>query len=210
MRKALNDNPVAQIAVLAVLAVVVAFLLLTRLGGSSSSTPTATAAPDATGSTATTAADTAPPDSTAPATDGAPSPGGPEVGVSSSGFVAGPGLPAAVVNAYRGGDTVVLLVTKHAGIDDRVLRASVRHLRGGAGVAVFTTSAKHIADYARITEGVDVDRAPALVVLRPKHLTAGGSMPEATVSYGFRGTDSVDQAIRDAQYKGNTDLPFYP
>ena len=35
MRRALNDNPVAQIAVLAVLAVVVGFLLLTRVANKS-------------------------------------------------------------------------------------------------------------------------------------------------------------------------------
>ena len=34
MRKALNDNPVAQIAVLGVLAVIVAFLLMSRAGHS--------------------------------------------------------------------------------------------------------------------------------------------------------------------------------
>ena len=50
VRKALNENPVAQIAVLGVLAVVVGFLLLTRMGGksggeSSATSPTASGAP---------------------------------------------------------------------------------------------------------------------------------------------------------------------
>ena len=46
MRKVLNDNPVAQMAVLGLLAVIVAFLLLTRVahksGGSDSSATSAT------------------------------------------------------------------------------------------------------------------------------------------------------------------------
>jgi hypothetical protein len=209
MRKALNDNPVAQIAVVAVLAVVVLFMLLTRMGGSSASTSSSPA------TTATPVAGATVPDSTAPASGTTPAPvPSPDPaaagGASANDFAPGPGLPAPVVTAYKGGETVVVLVTKHAGFDDRVLRTSVKHLRGRADVAVFTTSAKHVADYARITEGVDVDRAPALVVMRPERLTPAGSMPQATVSYGFRSADSVDQAIRDAQYKGRTDLPFYP
>jgi hypothetical protein len=210
MRKALNDNPVAQIAVLAVLAVVVVFMLLTRMGGSSASTSSSPA------TTATPVAGATAPDSTAPDSGTTPAPVAPSPDPAAAGgapandFAPGPGLPAPVVTAYKGGQTVVVLVTKHAGFDDRVLRTTVKHLRGRADVAVFTTSAKHIADYARVTEGLDVDRAPALVVMRPERLTPAGSMPQASVSYGFRGADSVDQAIRDAQYKGRTDLPFYP
>jgi hypothetical protein len=30
------------------------------------------------------------------------------------------------------------------------------------------------------------------------------------VSYGFRGPQSVLQAVKDAQYKGKTNLPYYP
>jgi hypothetical protein len=209
MRKALNDNPVAQIVVVAVLAVVVLFMLLTRMGGSSASTsssPATTAAPVA----GATVPDSTAPDSGATPAPAAPSPDPAAGGGAPANFAPGPGLPAPVVNAYKGGQTVVVLVTKHAGFDDRILRTTVGHLRGRADVAVFTTSAKHIADYARVTEGLDVDRAPALVVMRPKRLTPAGSMPQATVSYGFRSADSVDQAIRDAQYKGKTDLPFYP
>ena len=42
MRRTLNENPVAQIAVLAVLAVVVGFLLLTRVANQSGGEPSAT------------------------------------------------------------------------------------------------------------------------------------------------------------------------
>jgi hypothetical protein len=54
-----------------------------------------------------------------------------------------------------------------------------------------------------------VNRVPALVVIRPKRLTGGGP-PTAAVSYGFRGPDSVAQAVRDSLYKGPTNLPYYP
>ena len=53
-----------------------------------------------------------------------------------------------------------------------------------------------------------MNRVPALIVLRPRHLTHG--TPTASVSYGFRGPDSVDQAVSDALYKGPRNLPYYP
>ena len=56
--------------------------------------------------------------------------------------------------------------------------------------------------------GVDVNRVPALIVVRPRRLAHGA--PTATVSYGFRGPDSVQQAVRDALYKGPRNLPYYP
>jgi hypothetical protein len=55
---------------------------------------------------------------------------------------------------------------------------------------------------------VDVNRVPALIALRPRNLTHGA--PTATVSYGFRGPESVDQAISDALYKGPRNLPYHP
>ena len=76
-------------------------------------------------------------------------------------------------------------------------------------VAVCTPDVKNVADYSRITEGVDVNRTPALVVIQPKRL-ATGPMPAATTSYGFRGPASVEQAFDDAVYEGPSDLPAYP
>ena len=122
--------------------------------------------------------------------------------------MAGPGLPAPVVKAYKDDKTVVLLVLRHRGIDDDQLRQNVERLRGKSDLALFVTNAGHIARYSRITQGVNVDRVPALIVLRPRHLTHG--TPTATLSYGFRGPESVDQAIRDALYKGPSNLPYYP
>jgi len=225
VRKALNENPVAQIAVLGVLVVVVGFLLLTRMGSKSGGEPSATS-PTASGAPATsapaddsstvpsTAAGTTPP---ATSSDEAPStpsggatvpPTGSVSGASVGKFVAGPGLPASVVKAYADDKTVVLLVLRHRGIDDDQLRRNVVRLRGRNDLALFVTNAGRIAHYSRITQGVSVDRVPALIVLRPRHLTHG--TPTASVSYGVRGPESVDQAIRNALYKGPSNLPYYP
>jgi len=221
VRRALNDNPVAQIVVLGVLAVVVAFLLMTRVmhksgdSSSTSTTPSATptavtpgaATPDATAETAPSAAAPSSPSTVAPAPP-APAPSAGAVSGLSSKLVAGPGLPKPVARAYADDKAIVLLVFSDRGIDDAAVRASVDRLRGRNDLAVFVTRAGHIARYARITEGVDVNRVPALIVIRPRHLTHGA--PTASVSYGFRGVDSVDQAVRDGLYKGPTNLPYYP
>ena len=79
----------------------------------------------------------------------------------------------------------------------------------GSDVALFIVSARGIARYSRITQGVDVERVPALIVIRPKKLADGG-LPEASVSYGYRGPESIKQAVRDANYDGRRDLPSYP
>jgi hypothetical protein len=114
-----------------------------------------------------------------------------------------------VVKAYADNRIIVLLIVRHRGIDDAALRSSVRKLGGRKDVALFQTRARHIARYSRIAEGVDVSRVPAFVVVRPRRAT-DGEMPIASVRYGFRGADGVAQAIRDAIYKGPTNLPYYP
>jgi hypothetical protein len=215
MRKALNDNPVVQIVVLVLLGIVVAFLLLTKVvhkSGSSGAPTTTTGSPTAssptsgTSTTSTTpSAGATPPATTAPgsAVTGSGS-GGEAIGE----FVAGPGLPAPVVHAYKSDKTVVLLVLRRRGIDDREVRAEVENLRARGDLALFVTNAGRIARYSRITQGVNVNRVPALVVMRPRRLSHG--TPTASVSYGYRDADGVVQAVRDALYKGPTNLPYYP
>ncbi len=223
MRKALNDNPVVQIAVLGVLAVVVGFFLMTRVMGKSSDSATTSDSAAATSSaTAPTEGSVAasPPEASAssgtvttapPATTPAPGEAAGSQAAASdvpSKMVAGPGLPAPVADAYADGKTIVLFVFRNHGIDDAAVRSSVEKLRGRSDLAVFVTHAGQIAHYARIAEGVDVNRVPALIVVRPRRLAHGA--PTATVSYGFRGPDSVQQAVRDALYHGPRNLPYYP
>jgi hypothetical protein len=112
-----------------------------------------------------------------------------------------------VISAWNQGDAVVLLIAKGGATDDRLVRSSVQAL-SEPGVAVFVADAGQVARYSRITQGVGVDRVPALVVVRPKRLSGG--TPQATVSYGFRDTQSVVQAVDDALYSGKDDLPYSP
>jgi hypothetical protein len=220
MRKALNENPIVQIGALAALALLVGFLLITRMSHKGSESSTSTIASDSsaasvapTTSSVDPSAAAASPTATAPDATAIPtSPSavsGTIAGAATGTFVAGPGLPKAVVNAYKSDRVVVLLVVRRHGIDDQAVKSSVEGMAGSQNVALFVTNAGHIARYSRIAAGVNVDRVPALIVLRPRKLTHGG-LPEATVSYGFRGADSVAQALRDAVYKGPSNLPYYP
>jgi len=206
MRKALNENPVAQVAIVAVLLAVAALFFMKATKKDSGSTA-APASPVAEGSTvsADAAATATPPATadpaaataavTAAATTAAPA-------AASAPVVPGPPLPPAVSKAQRQGRVVVLLIVRAGADDDRLLRQSVRRLAGFPGLAVFATRARGVARYARITQGVGVSRVPALVIVRPRG--ESGGPPSALVKYGFRGADSVVQAVRDALYRGPT------
>jgi len=207
VRRALNENPIVQIALIGVLGIAAALLVLMGMGGSDSEEAAPVPAGDA---AAVPAGDPA-------AVGGVPAPAPavaaeapPATGVEASeGFVAGPGLPRSVVDAYERNETVVLLVTRRGGVDDRQVKLAVAlaALRSSPDIAVFTAAVKHTARYSRITEGVSLDRVPALIVLSPKEV--GGPMPKATVSYGYRKLESVEQAIRNAGYEGPK-LPYHP
>ena len=208
MRKAINEN---QVVLIGILVVVAGFLFMTRIagGGEESSTPAATtpAAPTPTTTTPAAKADSAPPAAeTQAGSQPEPSTEAPAGG---DAFVAGPGLPEPVAAAYDRGETVVLLVVRQRGIDDRKVEADVRSRAGLGDTALFVTRAKGIAKYSRIAQGVQVDRVPAMVVIQPKRLTEG-PLPEASVSYGYRGPQSIEQAVRDALYEGRENIPYYP
>jgi hypothetical protein len=217
MREALNSNPRVQIGVIGVLVAVVGlFFMMNTKGGSSSSSSTASSATPGAASSAT-------PGTTSPVTvspDGSsstPAPTSGSVGgvalpssgqpVTPGSLIPGPGLPRPVVKAYKSGDAIALLIVRGGAIDDGMVRGSVERL-SREGVAVFVARAKDVARYSRITQGAGVDRAPALVVVRPPK--ESGAVPQATVSYGFRNSASVVQAVHDALYSGPDDLPYYP
>ena len=211
MRQALNSNPMVQLAVVGILVVVVGLFLMMNLKKKSGSTP-ATAGSGTTAAASSTPAGTAAPAggvsaTPAPATSGVTAAPPTTGSVTPAALVPGPGLPRDVVKAWKGGDAVVLLVVRGGGIDDRMVRRSVDSL-SRPGLAVFVTRAKDVARYSRITQGVGVDRAPALVVVRPRK--ESGPVPEAQVSYGFRSSESVVQAVHDALYQGPDDLPYSP
>jgi hypothetical protein len=207
----MNENPVVQVVLIGLLLLVVGFLLMTRVFSAGDETSTSTEGAETSPEAADAVADAEAADASAAtgaAEAGAGAPPTAASGTIPGEFAAGPGLPGALVTAYERGDTVVLLVTRATGTDDRRMRAIVNGFRGHDGVAVFTTTAKYASDYARITEGVDLDRTPALVVISPKDVSEG-PVPEASVSYAYRSSESVAQAIRDAGYKG-PQLPYHP
>jgi len=196
MREKLNNNPLVQVAILALLLLAVGFFVLSSMGGggeeesgSESSEPTVTTATGAAIESAATAGEAVP----------APEPGAFAAAV--------PPPPRPVMTAFRAGDTVVLLFVKDGGIDDRLVTRSVDRLSGLPNVATFVVPAHEIARYTTISQGVEVDRTPALVVIRPKHLSNG--VPSASVQYGFRSPASVEQAVVDAEYKGPT-VDYHP
>jgi len=207
MRKALNENPTVQIAVLAVIGIAFAILLFSTVlkGDEAPATDAATttdpalaadpAAPAPVGSTAVPAAP-APDVPVAPVDPGA-----------ADGLLPTKGLPKDVLIAYAKDKAIALLVVDPKGIADRDLETYTKRLEARDDVAVFIVKTKDIIDYARITAGVAVSRAPALVVIRPRRLT--DSAPTASVSYGFRSPRSVEQALDDALYEGKQ-LQAYP
>ena len=193
---------------LGVLGIVVAFMFMTRVMGGSSDD----AAGEAPATTATTTPATTAPTATSPAAPAATTPapvaGDAEAVTTAPGFETGAGLPASVVSAYESGDVVALLVVQRKGTEDQKLEAEIGSVRGRGDTSVFVVGSGEIARYSRIAEGVDLDRVPAHVVIHPKSDAKGG-LPVASISYGFRGTESVQQAIRDALYEGKQ-LPYHP
>ena len=87
------------------------------------------------------------------------------------------------------------------------MKKSVAALSSQPNVATFVVPAHRISRYAAITEGVGVDRVPALVVVRPKHLKR--SVPTASVTYGFQSVESAVQDVIDAEYKGHS-IDYHP
>jgi len=198
MREALNSNPLAQAAVVGVLLVCVAIFVISSGGGGGEEEGGEAAA--TTSSSSTTAV--VPAESTSPTgLEGAPATVSPSAEVSPSvAASAAPPLPRPVMRAWKANQTPVLLFVRDGGIDDRLVKTATSGLTGFRDAAVFIVPANQISRYAAITEGVGVDRVPALVVVTPKHLDR--SVPTASVSYGFQSPQSVAQAVIDAGYKG--------
>ncbi len=195
MREKLNDNPMAQVVLVGVLLVLAAVFLLGKMGGGSEEGGAESEGPAPAAASAIATAEVGP---------GAEAPTLPPPG---SGPGAAPPPPRPVVAAFDADQTVVLLFVRAGGIDDRLTVSASRQLDGMPSVAPFVVPVDKIARYAAITQGVAVNRVPALVVVRPRRLVNG--VPTASVRYGFQSPESVVQAVVDAGYKGPT-LPYHP
>lgn len=202
MREKLNDNPMAQVALIGVLLLLAILMLLKPFGGggeseeSAGTVATAASTEEAVAEGTTTSPGAAPVGATATAggtTATAPLPPRP--------------VPPRLLAAYNSGKTVVLLVVHDGGVDDRLVARSTSVLATMPRVATFIVPASKIARYASITDGVGVNRVPALLVVRPKRLSTGRAT--ASVSYGFQSPQNVVQAVADARYQGRT-LSYHP
>lgn len=191
MREKLNENPLAQVALIGVL-IVVGFVMLTSMGGGGESAPETEAEVEAPATTAP-----ALPEGEAGSVAALPS--GPPPATSPP--------PKAVTAAYDSGETVVLLVVREGAIDDQMVKDEAAVLSGIPDVSTFVVPSQRIARYAAITEGAGVNRVPALVVMRPKALSKG--TPTASVTYGYQEAEGIVQAVTDARYQGRT-LTYHP
>lgn len=205
MRKTLNENPMVQMAVLAVVGVALVFMLFTTVLKKDPAPPAAPTDPAAAAAAPATGTDPAATAPVVPSTPITPSTSG--VPADAAGLLPSKGLPKDVLVAYAKNQAIALLVVDPKGLSDQQLKTFTEPLKSRKDVTLFVVDSKDIGDYYRITAGVSVDRVPALVVIRPRKLTADA--PTATVSYGFRGPKSVDQAVDDALYDGKA-VPSYP
>jgi hypothetical protein len=194
MRDKLNDNPMAQVAVVGVLLLLSAIFLMTKMGGGGEEEG---GEESAAGAAAVAAASAELEAGAQPVT--LPPPG--------SGPGSLPATPEPVVSAFESGQTVALLFVRAGGVDDRLVAGAVQRLDGMSGVATFVVPTDQIARYVTIAQGVDLNRVPALVVVRPKSVDEG--IPSASVQYGFQSSASIVQAVVDARYRGRT-LPYHP
>jgi len=195
MREKLNENPIAQAVLVGVLLVAAVVFLFGRMGGAGE-------AEEEGGESAAGAAAVA-----AVAAELEAGAGAIELPPPGSGIGAPPPPPRPVVAAFDAGNTVVLLFVRDGGIDDRLVAQAVRRLNAIGRVSTFVVPAGQLARYVSIAQGVDLNRVPALVVLRPKRLA--GEHDSASVDYGFRSAESIVQAVVDARYHGGT-LAYHP
>jgi hypothetical protein len=192
MREKLNDNPLMQMAVIAVLLLGAGFFIMSSMGGKGSEESESAA----------------PVSATAESTAEAPASLSSALAkVSQASASAARPLPRPVNAAWHANKTVVLLFVRNGGIDDELVAAATTRLASLPGVAAFIVPASQVSRYASVTEGVGVNRVPALIVIRPKHLHQ--TVPTASVSYGFQSGETIVQAVIDAGYKGPT-LAYHP
>jgi hypothetical protein len=209
MREKLNENPIAQVALIAILAVVGVVIFIGQSGGEEEESAGTTEATVAVAGTETSA--TATGATPGEAVEGAVS--SLEAGASTSAVASPPATvptpspPKRLIEAYESGKTVALLIVNPGAIDSAFSTQSSLLLAPYDDVLLFIVRAKEIARYAAITVGLEVNRVPALVVMKPKRLSHG--TPQATVDYGLQTPESVVQAVLDANYHGR-ELAYHP
>ncbi len=200
MREKLNESQAAQVALVAVLVVIAIVFFMKSSGGGEEESAESEAGPTVATVNGSTATGATPGEAVEAAVAGL------EEGAAASGTgavpssIPAPPPPSEFSSAYDSGETVVLLIVHDGGIDDERTAESAGAIEGMAGTTLIRVPLKQLPRYASITVGLDVNRVPALVVMKPKKLSHG--VPQATVDYGFQTTESAVQAVRDASYSG--------
>lgn len=192
MREQINNNPVVQIGLVAILALA-ALMMVMRAGGSDGGAPADVVAPP---DPALIGGAEEPSTSPLPTEDAPPTPQPTTAALKPS-----KGMPKQVVRAYRNGKIVALFFFDKHSQDDKALKSIVTDELGSRGrVALLVREAKAVSRFSQITQGVGLSRTPALIVMKPKSRV--DNTPVASISYGFRGGKSVRQTIEDALYDG--------
>jgi hypothetical protein len=186
LRERINGDPKLQIGLGAILLLLVVFVLMNKGGGEESeAVEEPTAATVESGETLETG-------------EVATTPEG-EVSLASlSESVKAPPLPKKVTKAYDANKTVAVLFVHDGGVDDKLVKRYSQALP--VSFRLFTVPVKQIDRYAALTFGMQVQRVPALVVLRRKSLSKTG--PEASILYGYQAPARIKLAVREASYKG--------
>jgi hypothetical protein len=208
VREKLNENPIAQVALIGILAVVGVVMFISSSGGGEEEAAAPTEATVAVAGTSAvgTATAASPGEAVEAAAESAVASIG-ETSAASSASLPTPSPPKRLVEAYESGKTVALLIVHPGSIDSELSARSSLLLAPVHDVLLFIVPAKEIARYAAVTVGLEVNRVPALVVMKPKKLSGG--TPQASVDYGLQTPESVLQAVLDANYHGR-ELSYHP
>ncbi|HZO04897.1 MAG TPA: hypothetical protein VFB52_00785, partial [Solirubrobacterales bacterium] len=166
MREKLNNDPKMQVALVAVL-VVAALLFFLKSSGGEEEGESGGAVATVNGETAT---GSTPGEAVDAAIEGLET-GAVEAGASAvPASVPAPPPPPAFTSAYDANKTVVLLVVHDAGIDDRLTAKAADAVEGMAEAELIRVPLKQLPRYAAVTVGLELNRVPALVVVRPRGL----------------------------------------
>lgn len=207
MREQLNNNPTYQIGAFGLLAVI-GLLYFMVLRGGDEPVPAPPAVPGVPGAVAPGTA-TAPGAATGPL-DGsaAGASGGLTAPIELEALEPGKGLPLDLVKAYAEDQTIVIFVAAPKSVAAERLEKSAKVLDGRKDTKVFHYTPKQVAKISRVSLALQLNRVPAMITIVPRSLT--DSVPTATVAYGYRGSKSVLTQVKDANYRGPTNLPRYP
>jgi hypothetical protein len=207
VREKLNENPLAQVGLVLILVVVAVVMFIGSSGGEEEGEEASTGevAASVNGVVATGAT---PGEAVEGAVESLEEGAVAETSATEMpASVPAPPPPKRLTAAYEAGKTVVLLIVRKGGIDDAIAVRSALPVAFSSDVSLFIVPAKEIARYAAITVGLDVNRVPALVVMKPKKLSGG--TPQASVYYGVQTPQSVVQAVLNASYHGR-EVTYHP